>query len=89
MTVFESDIVLGKNYRDKHTGIKGTATGCTFYLNGCERVMLEYVKEKELKYESFDAPRLLELNTEGKVVAEVSMQPGHTGGPGAWPSKRS
>lgn len=75
---FDSDIVMGERYRDKHTGFEGVATSITFYEESCERVVLEGKVNEDGKSEavSFDAPRLVHVET-GKV-AKVAK----TGGPG-------
>jgi hypothetical protein len=79
-----TDIVLGEEYEDIITGLKGKATVIAFYLHACERVTLEFIKDSEVKYESFDAPRLKHLKTE--KVATVTR----TGGPGGKePSQRA
>ena len=73
---YASDIVLGKRYRESITGIEGTATSVYFYLNGCERVCLEFInKDGDLKELVFDAPRLVSLET-----GEAARTP-RTGGP--------
>lgn len=76
MTNHKSDIKLGEKYEDTMTGLQGVATAVTFYLHACERVTLEFVKEGEIKYESFDAPRLRHADS-GEVP-----QTTRTGGPG-------
>ena len=73
---FKSDIILGDKYRDPLTGFEGVATAVTFYLHACERVSLEYVKDGEIKYESFDAPRSIHVKT------ETQPKTTRTGGPG-------
>lgn len=75
-TKFKSDIKMGERYRDPLTGFEGVATGVTFYLHACERVTLEYVKDGEIKYESFDSPRVEHIPT-GKQPETT-----RTGGPG-------
>lgn len=75
-TTHKSDVILGDRYRDPLTGFEGAATAVTFYLHACERVSLEYVKDGEVKYESFDAPRLLHIQSETQPRAT------RTGGPG-------
>lgn len=73
---YESEVVLGDRYRDSITGLEGTATCAAFFLHACERVTLEFIKEGEVKYESFDAPRLVHVET---GVAPTTTR---TGGPG-------
>lgn len=72
----KTDIVLGDKYEDTMTGLQGMATAVTFYLHACERVTLEFLKDGEVKYESFDSPRMRHLGT--NAVAETTR----TGGPG-------
>jgi hypothetical protein len=78
MSTYTSDIVLGDKYRDTQTMFEGVATAIYFYQYGCERVQLETYDpaSKEIKSISFDAPRLLHINT-GKVATVT-----RTGGPG-------
>lgn len=71
-----TDVVLGDRYRDPLTGFEGAATAVTFYLHACERVTLEYPKDGEVKYESFDAPRLEHVETGTQPTTT------RTGGPG-------
>ena len=75
-TDFTSDITLGERYRDQLTGFEGFATSLTFYIHACERVTLEFVKDGEIKFDSFDAPRLVHLDS-GEVPTTQ-----RTGGPG-------
>lgn len=82
MTQYKSGIVLGEEYEDTMTGLKGKATAATFYLHACERVTLEFLKEGEVKYESFDAPRLRRVDT-GEVATTT-----RTGGPGGLEAKQ-
>lgn len=74
--VHESDVVLGDRYQDPLTGFEGVATAVTFYLHACERVSLEFVKDGEIKYESFDAPRLVHVKSGEQPTTT------RTGGPG-------
>lgn len=75
-TKLKTDIILGDRYSDPLTGFEGVATALSFYLHACERVSLEYVKDGTIKYESFDAPRLVHIET-GKQPKTK-----RTGGPG-------
>lgn len=76
MTTYKTDVVLGEKYLDPLTGFEGVATSTTFYLHACERVALEIVKDGEIKYEGFDAPRLVRVGT-GEQPKTT-----RTGGPG-------
>lgn len=71
-TVFESDIVLGEKYREEVTGIEGTATGCFFYMHGCERVNIEVMNttKGEIQEYVFDSPRLTHIETGEKVESD-------------------
>lgn len=75
-TNHKSDVKLGDRYSDPLTGFEGVATSVTFYLHGCERVALEVVKDGAIKYESFDAPRLVHVPTGTQPTST------RTGGPG-------
>lgn len=75
-TKLTTDVVLGDRYRDPLTGLEGAATSVTFYLHACERVMLEFLKDGVLKYESFDSPRLVHIDS------GEQPQTTRTGGPG-------
>jgi hypothetical protein len=74
---YESDVVLGEQYRDVQTGIVGIATAIYFYQFGCERVSLEFLDKASggIKMETFDAPRLEQATTRERV------QVWRTGGP--------
>jgi hypothetical protein len=78
---FKSDSKLGDRYRDPLTGFEGVATGVTFYLHACERITLEFVKDGEIKYESFDAPRLVHVDSGEQPTTK------RTGGPGGREAK--
>lgn len=82
-TTLSSDITLGEKYEDTVTGIQGVATVVSFYLHACERVTLEFVKDGEVKYESFDTPRLVAVQ-----APEVPLVTARTGGPGGREPRR-
>lgn len=63
MPDLKTDIILGERYRDSQTGIEGVANAVIFFQHGCERVDLEYVKDGEVKGQSFDAPRLVHIDS--------------------------
>jgi hypothetical protein len=54
----ELGIEFGKQYRDKPSGIVGRATAFYQYEHGCEHVVLEYVKEGEIKSITVEVPRV-------------------------------
>lgn len=66
---YPSDVVLGERYRDTVSGYEGIATATCFFLHGCERVTLEQWIERsgELRELTFDAPRLLHVDTRKQV----------------------
>ena len=74
---YRSDIVLGEKYRDEQTGYEGIANAIYFFQYGCERVTIESydATTKNIRTETFDAPRLVHVAT-GKR-AQVTR----TGGP--------
>lgn len=63
MSKYETNIVLGVKYRDKQTGLEGTAVVISFHQHACERVVLEGVDADgtDLKLWEFDAVRLVSL----------------------------
>lgn len=74
---YESDVVLGRKYRDKQTGIEGVATHVTFYQFACERVIIETLdNDKNIKEYSFDVQRLEDVETKQQATTT------RTGGPG-------
>lgn len=64
-TKYESDIELGKKYREPRSGIEGTAVAVHFFEHACERVTIETFNEAkgEIVEYSFDAPRLTSVET--------------------------
>ncbi|SMB85888.1 hypothetical protein [Deinococcus hopiensis] len=75
MTVFQpGGIILGKRYRDVHTGMEGVATGKFIYLYGCVRINIEFLNDGKLENEVFDEQRL------EPVDAEEVVQPRATSG---------
>ena len=69
-STFRSDVKLGERYRDTVSGFEGTATAVYFFLHGCERVQLEnwQAQAGELRELSFDAPRLVHVETKREVT---------------------
>lgn len=72
---YTSDIVLGRKYRHETTGLTGTAESVHFYKNACERVVLIYLHDGEIKEASFDAVDLVDIETEKPATSPK------TGGP--------
>lgn len=86
MTItYTSDIQLGERYRDVQTGYEGTATAIAFYQYACERITLEAFDPSQvsIRYESFDAPRLISVKT-GEVATAT-----RPGGPLDVPAQRN
>jgi len=54
-------IELGKTYRDTMTGLEGVAISRHEYLYGCVRISLEFLKDGQIKTETFDEQRLTKL----------------------------
>ena len=80
-------ITLGKKYKDKITGFKGTATGRTAFLTGCVRILLTRStlnKEGKPVEEWFDEVNLVTLK--GKTPKGLTKQPA---GPSKSPPSRS
>ena len=75
---FKTDIVLGEKYEDEQTGLVGIATAVTFHQHACERVMIEYVKDGDLKELVFDAPRLVHVETGVRATTEKTGGPDHS-----------
>ena len=63
---YQSDIKLGERYKDEQTGYEGTATAIYFFQHACERVCIETfdAQRREVKTETFDAPRLTNVKTQ-------------------------
>lgn len=66
---YESDIVLGRHYRDKQTGLEGWATIIDFYEKMATRVTIRSVGidkdgAKVLKYHVLDDFLLIDIETE-------------------------
>ena len=61
------DVVLGEEYTDSVTGIRGVAIIVYVHLTGCDQVALSYLKDSEQKFITVDATRLTEL--QGSKVA--------------------
>lgn len=78
MSSYETDIVLGRRYRDEQTGIWGVATAVTFFQYACERVQLEVVVQGKIEEYGFDAPRLTDVETRETAQTERVGGPGRT-----------
>lgn len=84
---YESDIQLGETYRDEQTGITGVATSVGFFQHACERIVLEFVNDGELKEYAFDAPRLVHVNTNEPAKSERPGGPHDVPGRPAVPTR--
>lgn len=56
-----ADVVMGEEYTDSITGIKGVAIAVYTFLTGCDQVCLSFVVGGENKLHTVDASRLKEL----------------------------
>lgn len=70
-THYKSDIKLGEKYRDSQTGYEGIAAAIYFFQHACERVSIETYdpERREVKTETFDAPRLVHVGTERQATS--------------------
>jgi hypothetical protein len=73
---YPSGIELGARYRDRETGIVGRAVVVSFFEHACERVVLEYLKDGEIKEVGFDVPRLEAVGDEKKDLMPAGAKPG-------------
>lgn len=80
---YETSVILGEEYTDEQTGISGIATAITFFQHACERVVIEHVKDGEIKDYVFDAPRLVHADTGQEVTSPK------TGGDRPMPAART
>lgn len=78
MAAYESDIVLGHEYRVQKLGLRGIAESVHFYRNACERVMLIYMHEGEVKEASFDAVDLTDVETDHQAQTKRPGGPERT-----------
>lgn len=79
---YESEIELGRRYKDTQTGIEGVATGITFYQYSCERVCLETVIAGKIEEYYFDTARVIDVETQVRATTDK------TGGPMPVPRPR-
>lgn len=73
---YDSDIEVGKRYRDTQTGVEGICTALTFYQFACERAIIEVVEDGKIQDYMFDAPRMQSVET--GEVAETARTGGGT-----------
>lgn len=84
--VHESPIILGEQYEDRYTGIKGVATSLTFTQHGSENVTIEFKdKDGTLAEAYFDVGRLKPTSRAARQEVEATREerttPVKTGGP--------
>ena len=80
-------VLLGGTYRDRVTGIEGVATARTDYLTACTRVLLEVVKDGEVKDCWFDDLRLSQVGDD-VVSFAIELPSAKTGGSAPSPPSR-
>lgn len=82
MATYETPIILGHKYRDEQTGLQGTAIAVTFWQHSCERVIIEFVNEKDGKLEelTFDRPRMVPVEPERQSEKPPRRNNGGPGG---------
>jgi hypothetical protein len=85
VTIEGKPIVLGRKYRDTLHGIEGIATAHYRFLTGCDRILLEWVKDGEVKNYTVDAPTLIDVETEKPVATDRKRK----GGPRAAPTAKT
>jgi len=66
---------MGVTLRDTITGVQGTVTGRSEFINGCRQYCLEYAKDDERKRVWEDEGRLEKVEAPVKTVAK-SPDPG-------------
>lgn len=76
---------LGRKYRDIVTGFEGVAVARTTYLNGCDRIALEFTgKAGKPDSAYFDEPNLVDVGEENvltKIGSPSTEKRRSTGGP--------
>lgn len=83
-----NNIVLGATYKDSISKIKGVCTSHTRYLTGCDRVMLEYMKDGDPKELWIDANRVTLCEKTAIVELPKAAPVKDPGGPAPKPSIR-
>jgi hypothetical protein len=83
-STYVSDVVVGKEYKDKQTSIKGIVTALTFYQHGQERAELEWTHKGEVKTATFDVERLEGKPEQSSIFGPRSepVSSPKSGGPG-------
>jgi hypothetical protein len=79
----ETQIELGRKYRDQITGFEGVAIARAEYLYGCTRVTLTAISGDDVKEYTFDSPSLVDAESGTGYRSEK------TGGPRPMPPRRS
>lgn len=76
----EKEIKLGQRYRDATTGFEGAAVARHEYQHGCTRITLHNINDNgDLKEYAFDAPGLVEVETNKAVTSDRTGGFGTTG----------
>jgi hypothetical protein len=85
---FDTDIVLGQKYRNKHTGFIGTAIAVYFYEHACERVCLTgmngHGEVVEYVFDALEVETVATAKTGGphdRSAAPETPRSAKTGGP--------
>jgi hypothetical protein len=71
----ETDVVLGRKYTDKITGLEGVADAITFYRNACARVSLVYVREGKVEMHVADEVDLVDVEFEQPAQSKLPGGP--------------
>lgn len=68
---YHSDLVLGDNYKESGTGIRGKLTSIHFYEHACERASIRYLdKDGNVQEASFDAPELIHIQSNEPATSD-------------------
>lgn len=73
------NIQLGREYRDKITGLTGICTGKVEYISGCAQALIQPQVAKDGAWRDstwLDQQRLMETDNKTVVVLEVEKTPG-------------
>lgn len=77
---------LGEKYKDDVHGLTGVATAQCSYLTGCDHILLEFMKDGEVKSQWVDILRLARFGGRAKKKTKTSRR--RTGGPAPHPPSR-
>ena len=82
-------IELGREVQDRITGFKGIAIGCTHYLQGCDRILVQPKVTKDgtiPEPSAFDEPDLIVIGDGVVPVPETKSK--KNGGPRPFAGRR-